>query len=126
MINRRRKWLNFVAATTLVLVLNSGAVANVSGVYELQEKGEFRRLSVNELNGIGSVQFILYVESGDFSGSIMGVAEMKGNTATYQTKGCSFTITFSDNKALIRQANSQCRDYLKPGVGLDGNYTKVP
>jgi hypothetical protein len=126
MITRRRKWLNFVAATTLVLVLNSGAVADVSGVYELQEKGELRRLSVNELKGIGSVQFILYVESGDFSGSIMGVAEMKGNTATYQTRGCSFTITFSDNKALIRNANSQCRDYLKQGVWLDGNYTKVP
>ncbi|MFZ0052049.1 MAG: hypothetical protein WAK96_09750, partial [Desulfobaccales bacterium] len=71
-------------------------------------------------------QFTLYVEEGDFSGSMMGLADLKGNTATYQTGGCKFTITFSGNKALIRNADTQCRDYLKPGVLLDGNYIRIP
>lgn len=110
----------------LILALVSGAVAEVTGVYELREKGELRRLSVNELKGIGSLQFILYVEAGDFTGSMMGHADLQGNTATYKTGGCQFTITFSGNQALIRHADSQCRDYLKPGVRLDGNYLKQP
>ncbi len=111
---------------TLILGLTCAAAAEVTGVYELREKGELRRLSVNELKGIGSLQFILYVEKGDFTGSMMGLAELKGNTATYKTGGCQFTITFSGNQALIRNADSQCRDYLKPGVLLDGNYLKKP
>lgn len=115
-----------VGAAALVLALASGAAAEVSGVYELQGKGELRRLSVNELKGIGSLQFTLYVEAGDFTGSMMGLAELQGNTATYKTGGCQFTMTFSGNQALIRQADSQCRDYLKPGVWLDGNYLKKP
>ena len=56
---------------------------------------------------------------------MMGHADLQGNTATYKTGGCQFTITFSGNKALIRHADSQCRDYLKPGVLLDGDYIKV-
>ena len=102
------------------------AAAEVTGVYELREKGELRRLSVNDLKGIGALQFTLDVEAGDFTGSMMGMADFKGNTATYKTGGCQFTITFSGNKALIRNADTQCRDYLKPGVRLDGNYLKVP
>ncbi len=122
---RRQGWM---IGWTLVLVLcwTYAAAAEVTGVYELREKGELRRLSVNELKGIGSLQFILYVEAGDFTGSMMGHADLKGNTATYKTGGCQFTITFSGNKALIRNADSQCRDYLKPGVLLDGNYIKQP
>jgi hypothetical protein len=115
-----------VGAAVLVLGLTSGASAEVTGVYELREKGELRRLSVNELKGIGSLQFTLYVEAGDFTGSMMGRADLQGNTATYKTGGCQFTITFSGNKALIRQADTQCRDYLKAGVRLDGNYVKKP
>ena len=42
-----------------------------------KEKGELRRLSVNELKGIGSLQFILYVEAGDFTGSMMGHADLE-------------------------------------------------
>ncbi len=102
------------------------AFADVTGVYELKEHGELRRLSVNELKGAGAVQFILYVEAGNFDGSMMGKAELKGNTATYKTGGCQFTITFSGNKALIRNADTQCKDYLKPGIRLDGNYIRVP
>lgn len=126
MIERKPLWWIIAQALVLVLCLTQEVLAEVSGVYELKEKGELRRLSVNELKGIGSLQFILYVEAGDFTGSMMGRADMKGNTATYQTGGCKFTITFSGNKALIRNADSQCRDYLKPGVLLDGNYTKQP
>ncbi len=110
----------------LILCLTSAALAEVTGTYEFKEKGELRRLSVNELKGIGSLQFTLYVEKGDFTGSMMGVADLKENTATYKTGGCQFTITFSGNKALIRQADSQCRDYLGPGILLDGNYIKKP
>ena len=57
---------------------------------------------------------------------MMGMASLKGDTATYKTGGCQFTITFSGNKALIRKADTQCRDYLAPGVQLDGNYLKRP
>jgi hypothetical protein len=125
MLLRSRAWIiGWTAA--LVLCLAYGAWAEVTGVYELREKGGLRRLSVTELKGIGSLQFILYVESGDFTGSMMGHADLQGNTATYKTGGCQFTITFSGNKALIRHADSQCRDYLKPGVWLDGNYLKQP
>ena len=126
MLKRRRQGWIIGCAMVLVLCWIGAALAEVSGVYELQEKGNLRRLSVNELKGIGSLQFTLYVEAGDFTGSMMGLAELKGNTATYQTSGCKLTITFSGNKALIRNADSQCRDYLKPGVLLDGNYIKKP
>ncbi len=57
---------------------------------------------------------------------MMGMADLKGNTATYKTGGCQFTINFSGNKALIRNADQGCRDYLGPGVLLDGNYIKRP
>ena len=121
-----RTWLILVGAAAMMMCLLGAAWAEVSGVYELKEKGELRRLSVNELKGIGALQFILYVEKGDFTGSMMGHADLQGNTATYKTGGCWFTITFSGNKALIRQADSQCRDYLRPGMWLDGDYIKVP
>ena len=126
MIKRRPQGWLIVWAVTLILCLTYAAAAEVTGVYELQEKGELRRLSVNELKGIGSLQFTLYVQKGDFTGSMMGLAELKGNTATYKTGGCKFTITFSGNKALIRKADTECRDYLNPGVLLDGNYLKIP
>ncbi|MCL4502342.1 MAG: hypothetical protein M1438_10890 [Deltaproteobacteria bacterium] len=114
----------FGGVLLLLFCFSSLAFADVTGDYELREKGELRRLSVNELKG--AIQFILDVEAGDFDGSMMGTAALKGNTATYKTGGCQFTITFSGNKALIRHAGTQCRDYLKPGVRLDGNYIKVP
>ena len=126
MLKRRPQGWLIVWAAALILGLASAAAAEVTGVYELREKGELRCLSVNELKGIGSLQFTLYVEAGDFTGSMMGRADLQGNTATYKTGGCQFTITFSGNKALIRKADSQCRDYLKPGILLDGNYLKVP
>ncbi|MCL4503475.1 MAG: hypothetical protein M1438_16740 [Deltaproteobacteria bacterium] len=123
---RGRRGPIFGGVLLLLLCFSSLAFAEVTGVYELREKGELRRLSVNDLKGIGSLQFVLYVEAGDFTGSMMGMAELKENTATYKTGGCQFTITFSGNKALIRNADIQCRDYLKPGILLDGNYIKQP
>ncbi len=124
---RRRKLGGIIGwVAVLILCLAGAAAAEVSGTYEYKEKGELRRLSINELKGIGALQFTLYVEKGDFTGSMMGMADLKGNTATYKTGGCQFTITFSGNKALIRQADTQCRDYLAPGVLLDGNYIKRP
>lgn len=122
----RRQWLIFGGTLLLMLCLTYAAAAEVTGVYELREKGELRRLSVNELKGIGSLQFILYVESGDFTGSMMGHADLKGNKATYKTGGCQLTITFAGNKAIISNANVNCRDYLNPGVLLDGTYIKQP
>jgi len=113
-------------AAALILSLTGAARAEVTGVYELEEKGNLRRLSVTELKGIGSLQFTLYVEAGDFTGSMMGLADLQGNKATYKTGGCQFTITFYGNKAIISNANTKCRDYLKPGVLLDGSYIKRP
>ena len=110
---RRQGW---IIGWTLVLVLCwiGAALAEVTGVYELQEKGNLRRLSVTELKGIGSLQFTLYVEAGDFTGSMMGRADLEGNKATYKTGGCQLTITFYGNKAIISNANVNCRDYLNP------------
>ena len=124
MLKRRRQGWVIGGALLLMLCLTGAARAEVTGVYELQEKGNLRRLSVSELKGIGSLQFTLYVEAGDFTGSMMGRADLKGNKATYKTGGCQFTITFYGNKAIISNADSQCRDYLKPGVLLDGTYIK--
>ena len=122
----KRGWQLWVigGALLLMLCLSGVAWAEVTGVYELEEKGNLRRLSVTELKGIGSLQFTLYVEAGDFTGSMMGRADFEGNKATYKTGGCQFTIIFYGNKAIINKADSQCRDYLKPGVLLDGTYIK--
>jgi len=126
MLKRRR--LGWIIGWTagLILCLTCAVWAEVTGVYELQEKGNLRRLSVSELKGIGSLQFTLYVEQGDFTGSMMGLADLKGNKATYKTGGCQLTITFYGNKAIISNADVNCRDYLKPGVLLDGSYIKKP
>jgi hypothetical protein len=100
--------------------------AEISGVYELREKGEVRRLEITEHRGMGSLQFALYVQSGNFSGSMFGLADLKGNIATYQRKDCKLTITFVGHKAVISNADTQCRDYLKPGIRLDGTYSRKP
>jgi hypothetical protein len=118
--------IGWTVLLVLALTYNGAAAAEVSGVYENTDKGELRRLSVNELKGIGSLQFTLYNEAGNFTGSMMGRADLQGNTATYKTGGCQLTITFTGNKAIISKANINCRDYLKPGVLLDGTYTKIP
>jgi hypothetical protein len=124
MTNRNRPWLIIVWAAVLSLILTYGASAEVSGVYELKEKGESRRLEITEMKGINSLQFSLYVQASNFSGSMFGLADLKGNTATYKTSGCQLTITFTGNKAVISKANANCRDYLKPGILLDGTYIK--
>ena len=126
MLKRRRLGWIIGWAVILILGLAGAALAEVTGVYELEEQGNLRRLSVTELKGIGSLQFTLYVEKGDFTGSMMGLADLEGNKATYKTGGCQLTITFYGNKAIISNADSQCRDYLKPGVLLDGSYIKIP
>jgi hypothetical protein len=115
-------------AWAVVLVLCPGYVgaAEISGVYELKEKGEVRKLEVTEHRGINSLQFALYVQAGNFSGSMFGLADLKGNSATYRTKGCQLTITFRGNQAVITNADIQCRDYLKPGILLDGTYIRKP
>jgi len=96
----------------------------VSGIYEFKEKGELRKLTITEMKGINRVQFNLNVQSGNFTGAMFGLADLKGNVATYKTKDCQLTITFTGNKAAISNANVKCKDYLKPGILLDGAYIK--
>jgi hypothetical protein len=110
----------------LFLILCPGylVAAEISGVYELREKGEVRKLEITEHRGMGSLQFALYVQAGNFNGSMFGLADLKGNTATYRTKGCQLTITFGGNKAVISNANTQCGEYLKRGILLDGTYIR--
>jgi hypothetical protein len=116
----RRRWM-----IAWVLVLGPGyAAAEISGVYELRQKGEVRKLEITEHRGMNSLQFALYVQSGSFSGSMFGLADLKGNTATYNKQDCKLTITFAGPKAVISGAGSGCRDYLKPGILLDGAYLK--
>jgi hypothetical protein len=124
MLKRGRQWFMIVLA--LVLCPGYLAAAGISGVYELRQKGEVRKLEVTEHRGLDSLQFSLYVQAGNFSGSMFGLADLKGNTATYRTKGCQLTITFLGNQAVITNADTQCRDYLKPGIWLDGTYIRKP
>jgi hypothetical protein len=121
---QKRSW--WIAAWTmaLTLVLASGTLADVSGTYEFQGKGELRKLTITEMKGINSVQFNLNVQSGNFTGAMFGLADLKGNVATYKSKDCQLTITFAGNKAVISDADVKCKDYLKPGILLDGTYIK--
>jgi hypothetical protein len=120
----RLAWLMVVVA---FLVLGAGsAAAEISGVYELRLQGDVRKLEVTEHRGMGSLQFALYVQAGNFTGSMFGLADLQGNTATYNKKDCKLTITFAGNKAVISGADAGCRDYLKPGILLDGTYIRKP
>jgi hypothetical protein len=121
---RSRQWMMIGWVLVLVLWPVYAFPAEISGVYELRDKGEVRKLEITEHRGLGSLQFALYVQSGNFSGSMFGLADLKGNTATYQRKDCKLTITFAGNKAVISNADTQCRDYLKPGILLDGTYIR--
>jgi hypothetical protein len=113
-------------AWVLVLVLWPvfACPAEISGVYELRQNGEVRKLEITEHKGMNSLQFSLYVQTDNFSGSMFGLADLKGNIATYRTKGCQLTITFAGHKAIITNADTGCRDYLKPGILLDGTYAR--
>ena len=121
---RKRHWRVVISTAVLVLCLAYTAGAEISGEYVLKEKGELRKLTVTEMKGINSLQFTLYVQAGDFSGNMFGLADLKGNTAIYKTSGCRLTITFAGNRAVISNANVGCKDYLKPGIMLDGTYLK--
>jgi hypothetical protein len=125
-LKRSLQWRLIVWVVVLVLCPGYLAAAEISGVYELREKGEVRKLEVTEHRGMNSLQFALYVQARNFSGSMFGLADLKGNTATYRTKGCQLTITFRGNQAVISNADTQCRDYLKPGICLDGTYIRKP
>ena len=126
MLRRSRQW--WMVGWVVILVLCPAYVfpAEISGVYELRQKGEVRKLEITEHRGMNSLQFSLYVQANNFSGSMFGLADLKGNTATYRKKDCTLTITFVGNKAVISNADTQCRDYLKPGILLDGTYIRKP
>ncbi len=126
MVKRSRPWWLIAGAVVLVLCPGYLAAAEISGVYELRQKGEVRKLEVTEHRGMNSLQFALYVQADNFSGSMFGLADLKGNTATYRKKDCKLTITFKGNQAVISNADTQCRDYLKPGILLDGTYFRKP
>ena len=114
-----------MAGAALLILFLCGAVgAEVAGDYEMVNAGTKRKLTITELKGFNQVQISLAVQEGNFSGNLFGLADLKGNVATYKTEGCRLTITFSGQKAVIRGANADCRDYLKPGLLLDGAYIK--
>lgn len=125
-LRRSRPWWLIIWVVVLVLCPGYVLAAEISGVYELMEKGEVRKLEITEHRGMGSLQFALYVQTGNFTGSMFGLADLKGNTATYNKKDCKLTITFAGNKAVISGADTGCRDYLKPGILLDGTYIRKP
>ena len=126
MLRRSCQWWMIGWAMVLALCPGYLAAAEISGVYELRQKGEVRKLEITEHRGMGSLQFALYVQAPNFSGSMFGLADVKGNTATYRTKGCQLTITFNGDQAVISNADTGCRDYLKPGISLDGIYIRKP
>jgi hypothetical protein len=127
MLRAGRHWLIILCWALLVLGLATAtATAGIPGVYELRAKDELRTLTVSEVTDQGILKFKLEVEKDGFSGGLSGWADLKGNTATYKTskRECCFIITFKGNKAIISNANTQCRDYIKPGILLDGIYIK--
>jgi hypothetical protein len=124
MVKRSLQYGIIAWALVLALMPVCAFPAEISGVYELRQNGEVRKLEITEHRGLGSLQFALYVQSGNFSGSMFGLADLKGNTATYRTKDCNLTITFAGNKAVISNADTDCRDYLKPGIVLNGTYIR--
>jgi hypothetical protein len=122
---KRSHWM-VLGMAVLVLWPVGVFPAEISGIYELRQQGEVRRLEITEHKGMNSLQFVLYVQAANFSGSMFGLADLKGNTATYHKKDCRLTITFAGNQAVISGADTGCRDYLKPGILLDGTYNKKP
>ena len=126
MLKRDLQWCLIVWVVVLVLCPGYLVAAEISGVYELKEKGEVRKLEITEHRGMNSLQFALYIQAGNFSGAMFGLADLTGNTATYNKKDCKLTITFAANKAVISGADTGCRDYLKPGILLDGAYIRKP
>jgi len=126
MLKKSRQWWLMFGIVVLVLWPVYAFPAEISGVYELRRPGEVRRLEITEHKGMNSLQFALYVQAGNFSGSMFGLADLKGNIATYNKKDCKLTINFAGNKAVISGADTGCRDYLKPGILLDGTYIRKP
>ena len=74
MVKRSLQWWMIAWAVVLTLWPVYAFPAEISGVYELREKGEVRKLEITEHRGMGSLQFALYVQSGNFSGSMFGLA----------------------------------------------------
>src|SRR5512147_1367173 len=121
--SKRQGWV-VIWAALLVLGLSYGAAAEISGVYELKEKGESRKLTITEMKGTDSLQFSLYVQTANFSGNMFGTAYIKGKAAFYMASDCHLTITFEEGKAIISDAKVGCKDYMHPGILLDGTYIK--
>jgi hypothetical protein len=107
----------------LVLGLNYGAAAEIFGNYKLQDKVGLHELKVSKWQQPGCIKFTIRVEldAENRWGEMSGVADLKGNTATYSFKDCPLTITFQGNKAVVRAP--QCRDRFGL-LPFDGVYIK--
>jgi hypothetical protein len=119
----RRQWLVIICLAVLVLGLNYGAAAEIFGNYKLQDKVGLHELKVSKWQQPGCIKFTIRVEldAENRWGEMSGVADLKGNTATYPDKDCPLTITFQGNKAVVRAP--QCRDRFGL-LPFDGVYIK--
>jgi|GEM_PF-574578 hypothetical protein len=119
----RRQWLVIICLAVLVLGLNYGAAAEIFGNYKLQDKVGLHELKVSKWQQPGCIKFTIRVEldAENRWGEMSGVADLKGNTATYSFKDCPLTITFQGNKAVVRAP--QCRDRFGL-LPFDGVYIK--
>jgi len=120
----RRQWLVIICLAVLVLGLNYGAAAaEIFGNYKLQDKVGLHELKVSKWQQPGCIKFTIRVEldAENRWGEMSGVADLKGNTATYSDKDCPLTITFQGNKAVVRAP--QCRDRFGL-LPFDGVYIK--
>ncbi|MGP8050625.1 MAG: hypothetical protein ACLPYB_08430 [Desulfobaccales bacterium] len=119
----RRQWLVIICLAFLVLGPNYGAAAEIFGNYKLQDKVGLHELMVSKWHQPGSIKFNIRVQidAENRFGGMSGVADLKGNTATYSDKDCPLTITFQGNKAVVHA--SQCRDRFGP-LPFDGVYLK--
>ena len=119
----RRQWLIIISLAVLVLGPNYGAAAEIFGNYELQDKLGLHELKVSKWQEPGAIKFDIrvQVEAENRWGGMSGVADLKGNTATYADKDCPLTITFQGKKAVVRAP--QCHDRFGK-LPFDGVYIK--
>jgi hypothetical protein len=119
----RRQALIVFGLAVWLLGPNYAFAAGIYGDYVFRDKNGVHQLTVSKWQQPGAFLFKINVEGEGRWGGISGVANLKGNTASYvdREKECPLTITFQGNKAVVKAP--KCRDRLGP-LPLEGIYKK--
>ena len=121
----RRQGLIIVGLAVWLLGLGYASAADIYGDYECRDKAVLRELTISKWQQPGAVSFKISANiwADGRSGGMSGVADLKGDTATYvdRDKECPLTITFQGNTAVVKAP--KCHDSLGP-LPLEGVYKK--